>query len=86
MLHCFIICLGHHCPLHPVVCRAAANFRHLCLSVASLVTDPKVFCMALSLSFLVSTLSRVSHPFYEMLSGITSRHIVLYTLPHCKTM
>lgn len=49
MLHCFIICLGHHCPLHPVVCRAAANFRHLCLSVASLVTDPKVFCLVLSL-------------------------------------
>lgn len=49
MLHCFIICLGQHCPLHPVVCRTAANFLHLCLSVASLVTDPQVFCMALSL-------------------------------------
>lgn len=32
-----------------MVCRAAANFLHLCLSVASLVTDPQVFCMALSL-------------------------------------
>lgn len=41
----FYYCLG---PLHPVVCRAAANFLHLCLSVASLVTDPQVFCMALS--------------------------------------
>lgn len=49
MLHCFIICLGHHCPLHPVVWRAAANFLHLCLSVASLVTDPQVFCLVLSL-------------------------------------
>lgn len=69
---------GHrHCLLHPVVCKAATNFLHHCLSWTSFVIDPQVCSMALRLLSTVLLHNFLGLPLFLLPSGVQCRAVLV---------
>ena len=60
----------YHHPLHPVACRSVTKFHHLCLSWASLVSEPQQCCMAFISFFTVLLHDIRGLPLFLLPSGV----------------